>query len=161
MNHFPVEKKDGLPDPMKPGPAGPERNLLGRITLDEMYRGGPEYKQDVDAYPANPDIVGDIKKIAKKTSVLVFMGWWCPDSASEVPKAIKVLNAAANPNLNVEIYSVDQQLGDGGTGLPIKYNVEHIPTIVFTRNDVEIGRIVEAPKKTMEEDVLGILKSSR
>ena len=159
MAHYPTEKKEGAVATKPAG--GSERQLIGRISPQEMYSGGPEYKQDADAYPANPDITGQIKKIAKKTTVLVFMAWWCGDSSEQVPKFMKVLDAAANPNLTVEIFSVDKQLQDGGAGLTAKYSVVNIPTFVFLRNDAEIGRIVENPKKTMEEDILAILKSGR
>ncbi|MEN6486441.1 MAG: thioredoxin family protein [Syntrophobacteraceae bacterium] len=159
MNKFPVEKKDGLGGNRPP--AGPERELLGKITLDQLYKGGPEYKQDMDAYPANPEIVGEISKIDRKTQVYAFIGWWCPDSAKEAPKMLKSLNAAANPNLAVEVYSVDRQLKDGGAGMASKFKLERVPTFVFMRNDAEIGRIVEYPAKSMEEDILKILKSGR
>jgi hypothetical protein len=36
--------------------------------------------------------------------------------------------------------------------------IKLIPTFIFYRNDKEIGRIVETPKKTLEKDILKKIK---
>jgi len=37
------------------------------------------------------------------------------------------------------------------------YGVENVPTFIFFRNGEELGRIIEAPDKSLEEDMAGII----
>jgi hypothetical protein len=39
-----------------------------------------------------------------------------------------------------------------------RYRVERVATIIVTRGGAEIGRIVETPEKSLEEDLLDILE---
>lgn len=57
------------------------------------------------------------------------------------------------------MYGVDLKIRDGG-GLSEKHHVERVPTLVFLRNGEEIGRIVEYPKRSIEEDFWEIIKGS-
>ena len=37
-----------------------------------------------------------------------------------------------------------------------KYGMEYVPTLIILHNSREIGRLIESPEKTWEEDILDI-----
>ena len=37
------------------------------------------------------------------------------------------------------------------------YEIEYVPTLIFYREQKEIGRIIETPELSLEEDILAIL----
>ena len=85
------------------------------------------------------------------------MGTWCDDSHREIPHFLKILDALNfNPN-NIKIYVMSEEKTtpeNWEKGLEI-FNV---PTLIFYKNNIEINRIVEFPKTTLESDVEKILK---
>jgi len=89
--------------------------------------------------------------------VVLFLGTWCKDSISEAPKFLKTYDLAANPNFSLEIYAVNRKKKDG-LGMAERFNLERVPTMIFLRDGKEMSRIVEYPKKSMEEDFLRIVE---
>ena len=51
---------------------------------------------------------------------------------------------------------VDKQKKDAG-GLADKHKITNIPTLIALRDGVELGRIVEFPKETIEQDLACVL----
>jgi hypothetical protein len=39
------------------------------------------------------------------------------------------------------------------------YNIVYVPTFIFYKDGVEVGRIVEAPKHSLEIDIINILNN--
>ena len=39
-------------------------------------------------------------------------------------------------------------------------NIEKVPTFIFYKNGIEIGRIIESPEKSIEKDFLKILNGN-
>ena len=85
------------------------------------------------------------------------MGTWCSDSRREVPRFYKIMDSTGYDSNKINLIMVGRQLKDI-TGAVAKYNVELVPTIIFYENGAEKGRIVEAPKETLEKDIVSILK---
>jgi hypothetical protein len=44
-----------------------------------------------------------------------------------------------------------------GHGLQDGKNIHHVPTIIFYKSGIEIGRIIESPIESLEEDIFNIL----
>ncbi|HNC49138.1 MAG TPA: thioredoxin, partial [bacterium] len=74
-----------------------------------------------------------------------------------VPSFLKTLDAAKNPNLTYRLLAVDRTKKDS-LGVTTQYNIKRVPTMIVLRNGAEIGRMVEFPQKTVEEDLLDIVK---
>ncbi len=47
-----------------------------------------------------------------------------------------------------------------GRNIEVGKNVHHVPTFIFLKNGTEIGRIVESPIESLEEDMFNILIGS-
>ncbi len=149
----------------------------GKMTFDEkgkrnMYLGygdksvfkdtsfstwyGAEYDMyDVDKGELSAITPDDLKDI----KITIVLGTWCSDSRREVPRFLKILEYLKFDEKNLDLIFVDRDkknpFGDI-EALKAKY----IPAIVIFKGDQELGRIVEAPKDTLEKDFIAILKKN-
>jgi thiol-disulfide isomerase/thioredoxin len=130
--------------------------LIGELSEDELYKEFPEFKKNAEEYVPDKDALTKIKSINDPISIIMFLGTWCGDSKRESPKLLKILDLAKNPEISITMYGVDRAKDDRG-GLVKKYNIERVPTIIFFKEGVEPGRIIESPKGTIEGDFLAIL----
>jgi len=77
------------------------------------------------------------------------MGTWCGDSKREVPRFIKVLEAANFPVDNLKIVAVDrrkEQYKKSPTGEEWGLSIKRVPTFIFYKNGKESNRIIESPR---------------
>ena len=131
--------------------------LVGKITKEELYGEFPVFKEKAEGYSPKAEIVEKIGKLNQQTSLILFLGTWCKDSISEAPKFLRTYDLAANPNLSMEIFAVNRQKKDG-LGMSERFKLDRVPTMIFLRGGKEMSRIVEYPKKSMEEDFLRVLE---
>lgn len=135
---------------------GREKMLVGKITKEELYRDFPVFEKNARSYVPREEVISRISAIGEKIKIIMFLGTWCKDSVSEAPKLLKVYERAGNPNFSLEIYGVDRKKKEG-SGLCEKYDIQRVPTVLFFKGDKELGRIIEYPKKSIEEDFLEIV----
>ncbi len=107
-------------------------------------------------YIPKDEAVKKIASVKEKTKIVVVFGYWCPDSQRNVPRFFTIMWKAQNPNISYELIPV----GRGKNPLREKLNIKRIPTFIIYREGKEIGRIVENPRKTLEEDLAEILTGS-
>lgn len=127
-------------------------SLKGNPVFNSWYT--PEYQ----SYTPNGDAVAKIASMGDTVQVLVFMGTWCGDSKREVPRFFHIVDAAKIPQGSITMYGVDRTKKTSD-GLADKYGITNVPTFIFLSGGKEIGRIVESPKKSLEEDMVEILGS--
>lgn len=117
------------------------------------------FNSEYDNY--NPDSV-TVKEIAYNyddVKTTIVMGTWCSDSREQVPRFFKVMDEAGYPADNVNIICVNREKKDF-SGMVDSLNIELVPTFIFYKAGKELGRLVETPKQTMEEDIFEILTGS-
>jgi len=88
--------------------------------------------------------------------ITIVMGTWCSDSRREVPHFYKLLDEIGYPSDKITLITVNRDKkgkGDEVDGL----NINFVPTFIFYKEGKELGRIVESPYNTLEEDLLEIL----
>ena len=95
-------------------------------------------------------------KASKINSVDIYFAFWCGDSENNVPPFIKILDELGTDGVKVNYFTAARKK-PGEKFYFEKLNVVRIPTFIFFNDGKEIGRIVENPKKTLEEDLLEIL----
>ncbi len=105
-------------------------------------------------YHPKKKAIEEIAKVKGNYKVLVVFGYWCKDSQLHVPQFIKVIWEAQNPDISYELLPLPRTRKHP---LRTKYNIERVPTFIIYRNNEEIGRIIEHPKKSIEEDLAEIL----
>ena len=112
------------------------------------------FPKQYDAY--HPDLNGFDSANLKQISIKIFMGTWCHDSKREVPRLYKILDELYYDYENFEIIGLTKDkkgyFQDYAT-----FGITNTPTIIFYRNDMEIGRIIEEPKGSLEDQMARII----
>jgi len=96
-------------------------------------------------------------------SIEIFFGTWCSDSQHELPRMMRVLDEARFSESRVTLYALSDNPGIfkmAPNGREQELLVHRTATFVVLRNGVELGRLVERPSASLEEDLLGILTDS-
>ena len=137
--------------------------LLGHCSLSVLYSN--PYKEWFDSiskkYVVDTSTIGTIKTLLQNKTVEIFLGSWCGDSRREVPRMIKIFDAASFDTSNLRLIFVDNstktykqspQHEEAGK------NIHHVPTIIIYHNGKETGRIIESPVISLEKDLFAILE---
>jgi thiol-disulfide isomerase/thioredoxin len=140
----------------KPAPGPPP--LTGVVTRDaiesfnDVWKGlrAQDYEPDAAAVSAIASRVGDL-------DVFAVVATWCPDSRRDLPRFFKIADKAGLPMSRVKLLAVDRTKKDA-EGQTEKWNVTRVPTFIFLRAGKEIGRVVERPTTTLEQDIAAIVK---
>lgn len=132
--------------------------LIGLCTQEGLTTGdfGKFYQTEFDSYKPDYTLSEKLKIKLTNITIAIVMATWCGDSKEQIPRFYKVIDKIGFDKKNITIYCVDR---DKKTpkGETEKYKVTLVPTIIFYKNELEIGRITETPKLTIEGDMLEIL----
>ncbi len=132
-------------------------DLLGVFSSEELSTA--PYNQWYDTeyqYTPNEQIIENIKNLHSDFQITIILGTWCSDSQTQVPRFLKIIDEINFDSSNFLLIGVDRQKKVDNLDIE-KYNIEKVPTFIIYRNNVEIGRIIESPIKTLEEDLFDIL----
>ncbi len=135
--------------------------LYGEITVDDLFKEFPDWKESYKQYKPNKSVLDSIPMISGEIGVEIFLGTWCDDSRREVPRFLKIVDESQFilPD-NIKIWAVDQNK-KLGTGRTQKKNITRVATFIFLKNDEEIGRIIESPQSgRLEEDIRAIVNGN-
>ena len=117
------------------------------------------FKENYNGHILDTLTIKEIKPKLKEVSIKVFMGTWCSDSQREVPALYKVIKEAEFDTANLTMIAVSQEKNTPNQ-LEKGLNIEYVPTIIFYKNEKEIGRYVELAQETLEKDMLAILNET-
>ena len=141
-----------------------QKFLVGEITKEALaqttYKGW--YKTNYDNYEVKQNLVEKFKDKLEKYQILVFLGTWCGDSKREVPRFMKILDAAGYSSKNLKIVALDRRKDSykkSPDGEEWGLQILRVPTFIFYKNGREQNRIIETPNKSLEEDILKIIIS--
>ena len=119
------------------------------------------FEKNYNSYAVNDTLCKEIRPMMANKKMVIYLGTWCGDSKREVPRMLKMLDAADVTKSQVKLVMLDnkdstykQSPGHEEKGL----NIHRVPTFILYENDTEIGRIVESPVVTLEKDLASILK---
>jgi thiol-disulfide isomerase/thioredoxin len=131
-------------------------------SINELFR--ERFLERKKAYQLNVKTVNELKSLANNYVVVAFSAEWCKDCAANIPVLALISEATGlevrifgglkrdplNPNRKWSIPPSPPEVE--------KFHVDKIPLIlVFNKEGKEIGRIVENPKTTLEEEILQII----
>ena len=125
--------------------------LYGQVNLEAFQMDlckdwyAPEYK----SYQIKEEKLKQLtdQKLANISINLIF-GSWCHDSHREVPRFIKILEEINFPFPQSPSYDAKAN------------KVEFVPTMIIYKGKTEIGRIIESPELTLEEDLFNIISKN-
>ncbi len=130
--------------------------LTGALNTTELLAQLAQFPDFDSHYQVNMDVVEPLKHIQTPTEIVVIIGTWCPDCHRDIPRFDSIINAIKNSNIQVKYVGVDKQKVDT-QGLAAQYKFSRLPTYIIRQKGSEIGRIVERPELTLEEDLAKIL----
>ncbi len=137
--------------------------LLGKINKEALTREpyAEWFQKNYDEYTSDKEVIALLKKQLEDYTITAFMGTWCGDSKREVPRFYKVLDDAEFPLDRLTFVAVDrvrEAYKKSPGGEQEELNIHRVPTFIVYKDGKEINRIVESPVKTLEEDLLQLLR---
>lgn len=143
--------------------------LLGEVTRDDIAKNLSDWNSEYFDYTPDQRLKADLARYLKDVEIISVIGTWCGDCHREIPRLWRVLEEVGYSVNKMKMYAVGSSRFTNDMPIPKDalnwsgitkkfYAVEAVPTIIFKRNGVELGRIVESPEITLEEDMLKIVK---
>ena len=133
-------------------------NLIG-IKTKEDFKQQPYvewFESNYNNYVLDKNLINKIKGHLKGVTIKAFMGTWCEDSQLETPRFYKLLDSLKFDQNKLTMIAVNRAKKTPDNlqeGLDISY----VPTFIFYKKNKEIGRFVEYPRETLENDILNIV----
>ena len=139
--------------------AGSSDLLIGEINLRDLQQ--PAFaswfeKNYKDYHPA-PNVMEKLRPLMDDVTIMLFMGTWCHDSQREVPRLMKLLKLVEFDASNLRIIGLSTNK-TSSSEIEQVFNIKRTPTIVFLHDGTDIGRVVERPQTTLEQDMLAIIE---
>ncbi len=114
------------------------------------------FNSEFENYSVDSASLKDVSAKLNDVKITLVLGTWCSDSRREVPRFLKILDLLPFDLKNLNMICVDRSKTAPDCGVE-KLDIKFVPTFIFYKNDVEIGRVVEAPKESLEKDFVGIV----
>ncbi|MEA1896382.1 MAG: thioredoxin family protein [Bacteroidota bacterium] len=133
--------------------------LLGYCDRDGFAQGEFQtwFDMNYESYSPDQKALENLRNIDKqKLTVKIVLGTWCPDSRREVPVFFRVADEIGIPDEKLSIICVNRMKEFPGTDIS-HLDINFVPTFIFFRSGTEIGRIIESPAESIENDILKIL----
>lgn len=134
--------------------------LLGKTSPRQILKITTEWKSGYEAY--NPDaaviqkLIQSAERVKGDLRIDVVYGSWCSDSEEHVPRFLRIQHDVGRSLLPARFIGVDHDKKDP-EGLTFSEGIERVPTFILLWKGVEMGRIIETPKVSVEADLLEIL----
>jgi len=132
---------------------------IGDRTAFQQNKAFGWFQKNYDAYGIHRKSLPKTNSSIKNLTFTIVMGTWCPDSRREVPRFYKILDALGVIDEQITLINVDRSK-QTPNGDEIGLDIHYVPTFIVYRNGDEIGRIVESPWTTLEDDLELILKGT-
>ena len=107
-------------------------------------------------YQLQNESVSRLRHMTDSVDILIVYGTWCSDSRRELPRFWKLMDSAGFPADHITMIAIDRAM-QLPAGVKQEYSITNVPTFMIKFRGVEIGRIVESPKSSIEEDITGWL----
>jgi hypothetical protein len=114
--------------------------LIGPVTLEELRKYTAKYEPGIEGYTPDAEAVETLRKISDETELVVGFGTWCSICAEWLPRFIKTMLVADNPEISFRYISISSDLARPDDLLE-RYNISSVPIFIVRRGDRELGRI--------------------
>lgn len=108
------------------------------------------------AYTPDENTISELRKRRKNVTVTIIMATWCGDTREHLPHFFKIADAAKLNEKHIEMIAVNRARSAGEIDISA-LGITRVPTFIFKKDGIELGRIVESPTLSLEKDMLLIL----
>lgn len=133
-----------------------KESLVGEVPESIILSHSPVYAMLRDAYKTKKKDVQVLKSVAKKTEFVVMFATWCPTCRVVLPRFLKILKEAANPNFSVRFIGIAMGGSEPHAELE-KYGHDY-PAIIIFQDGKELRRVIGDPPAPLEQVLAGHLK---
>ncbi len=133
-----------------------QEDLLGPVAREAILEHSPAWRDLVAAYQPKPEALDKLRALGREARIEVYFGSWCSDSKAHVSAFFKVLDLVDAPVLQAAYFGVPEDKSKR-VGYFQGREIVRLPTFIVIVDGREIGRIVETPETTIEEDLVRIL----
>ncbi len=137
--------------------------LIGECTRDAFL--AKEFKEWFNEeyssykYSLKKSTLDSIKRDFQDLNLKIIMGTWCSDSRLQFPHFMAILDYLKAKPEQYQIITVNRN--KNAVTLPIDdLNVLLVPTFIVYRGEKELGRIIESPVESLEEDLVKIIRGT-
>jgi thiol-disulfide isomerase/thioredoxin len=141
-----------------------DTSLNQEVLIDCCNRAGLEsgefgtyFKLEYDDYQLNDSLVKLISSRINHLNITIVFGSWCSDSEQQLPHFYKILDQAGYDDSKLKIIAVNRQKKAEEVDVA-DLQIEFVPTFIIYKDGEELGRIVETPYDTLEEDLWKIIQ---
>lgn len=131
--------------------AGQQQDAVGEISQQLLLAQYPVFANNYNAYSPSDEEVTALTSLSGH-SLLILFGTWCHDSEREVPRLLKTLDASGLDNIDIQLVAVDRNKRDPN-GIALSHELKYTPTFILLKDDKELGRVIERPKRTLAQDL--------
>ena len=135
--------------------------LAGPCNRQALTEGefGTYFNPEYNDYKPSEQYINKLKEKINAVTIVVVFGEWCGDSQEQVPRFMKIMDAAGMKASNLKLIAVNRDK-DAVIEDISPYHIERVPTFIVFNGDDELGRIVETPSTTLEEDLWKIINKN-
>lgn len=107
-------------------------------------------------YRPSEEKINKLTQMKDSVDILVVYGTWCSDSKREMPRFFKIMDAIEFPPDKIGLIAIDRTK-QIPAGVASENNITNVPTFLIRYKGMELGRIIESPKISLEEDIFEYL----
>jgi hypothetical protein len=133
-----------------------QEEMVGPLTREALFENNPDWQAVAAAYQPKPDIVDKLRSLGREIRIEIYLGTWCSDSKAHVSEFFKVLEIADTPLIQAVCVGIPEAK-DKRAPYYAGRDIERLPTFIVFFDGREMGRIVETPERSVEEDLVRIL----
>jgi thiol-disulfide isomerase/thioredoxin len=134
--------------------------VVGPITLDALLADRAEYREAARLY--NPDRIAldAIRQSKKPLEIEAFFATWCQHCKVYMPKFLRVMKDAANPNIKLTLIGVPKGFGNEKGPWEGK-GIQSIPAIILRYQGRDLTRLGTHETAVPESELAGIVSALR
>ena len=133
-----------------------QEEILGPLTREALFENYPGWQAVAAAYQPKSDIIDRLRSLGREVRIEIYLGTWCSDSKAHVSEFFKVLEIADTPLIQATCVGIPEAK-DKRAPYYAGRDIERLPTFIVFIDGREMGRIVETPERSVEEDLVRIL----
>jgi hypothetical protein len=115
------------------------------------------FETEYHAYILNDTVCDYLGSHVDDIEITIILGTWCHDSQEQVPRFYKILDLINYDPDQITLIGVDRKKEGGDVDLSAM-DIRRVPTFIFSRDGKELGRIIETPVNSLEEDMMLIIR---
>jgi len=132
--------------------------VKGEIGLDALLADRLDYREGVKRYTPDAVAMDAIKSWKKPLEIEAYFATWCPHCQMYMPKLLRVLKDANNPNIKVTLVGVPKNFGMEKGPWEGK-NIQGIPAVMVKYEGKEVTRLGALESSVPEVEIAGIMNA--